>query len=53
MVCLPPLLESMVQGIAPTPQALGQALLRGRYTAAVARIERTGVTDRRRDANGH
>lgn len=43
MVCLPPLLESMVQGIAPTPQALGQALLRGRYTAAVARIERTGV----------
>lgn len=32
-----------MQGIALTPQALGQALLRGRYTAAVARIERTGV----------
>jgi hypothetical protein len=27
--------------IAPTAQALGQALLRGRYMAAVARMERT------------
>jgi DNA polymerase-1 len=43
VICLPPLLGAMLPGIAPTPQALGQALLRGRYTAAVARMERTGV----------
>jgi DNA polymerase family A len=43
VVCLPALLEAMLPSIAPTPQALGQALLRGRYTAAVARMERTGV----------
>jgi DNA polymerase I len=43
VVCLPALLEAMLPGIAPTPQALGQALLRGRYMAAVARMERTGV----------
>ena len=43
VVCLPQLLEAMLPGIAPTPQALGQALLRGRYMAAVARMERAGV----------
>jgi DNA polymerase I len=43
VICLPPLLEAMLPGIAPTMQSLGQALLRGRYTAAVARMERTGV----------
>jgi hypothetical protein len=43
VVCLPQLLEAMLPGIAPAPQALGQALLRGRYTAAVARMEHTGV----------
>ena len=42
-ICLPPLLEAMLPGIAPTSQGLGQALLRGRYNAAVARMERTGV----------
>jgi DNA polymerase-1 len=43
VICLPALLEAMLPGIAPTSQALGQALLRGRYMAAVARMERTGV----------
>jgi hypothetical protein len=43
VICLPQLLEAMLPGIAPTPQNLGQALLRGRYTAAVARMERTGI----------
>ena len=43
VICLPALLEAMLPGIAPTSRALGQALLRGRYTAAVARMERTGV----------
>jgi DNA polymerase I len=43
VVCLPPLLEAMMPAIAPTSQALGQALLRGRYTAAVARMEHIGV----------
>jgi DNA polymerase-1 len=43
VICLPPLLEAMLPGIAPTMRGLGQALLRGRYTAAVARMERTGV----------
>ena len=43
VICLPALLEAMLPQIAPTAQALGQALLRGRYMAAVARMERTGV----------
>jgi DNA polymerase I len=43
VVCLPALLEAMLPGIAPTPQMLGQALLRGRYMTAVARMERIGV----------
>jgi DNA polymerase I len=43
VVCLPPLLEAMLPAITSTPQGLGQALLRGRYTAAVARMERVGV----------
>jgi DNA polymerase family A len=41
--CLPALLEAMLPGMAPTPLALGQALLRGRYMTAVARMERAGV----------
>src|ERR1700758_3726451 len=41
--CLGPLLERMLHGIRRTPKGLGQALLRGRYTAAVARMERTGI----------
>jgi DNA polymerase I len=43
VVCLPALLEAMLHGMAPTQSALGQALLRGRYMAAVARMERIGV----------
>jgi DNA polymerase I len=43
VACLPPLLEAMLPDITSTPQGLGKALLRGRYTAAVARMERTGV----------
>jgi DNA polymerase I len=43
VVCLPALLEAMLPAIAPAPQALGRALLRGRYMVAVARMERTGV----------
>ena len=40
---LGPLLERMAPRIAETPRKLGQALLRGRSMAAVARMERTGV----------
>jgi hypothetical protein len=40
---LGPLLERMLPGITAHTKGLGQALLRGRYTAAVARMERTGV----------
>jgi hypothetical protein len=40
---LPRMLPGILAG-APTPKmALGQALLRGRYMAAVARMERTGI----------
>jgi hypothetical protein len=41
--CLGPLLERMLLSIRRTPQGLGQALLRGRYTAAVARMEHAGI----------
>jgi DNA polymerase-1 len=41
--CLAPLLERLLPGIRRTDQGLGQALLRGRYTAAVARMEHTGI----------
>jgi DNA polymerase-1 len=41
--CLGPLLESMLPAIRARRNGLGQALLRGRYTAAVARMEATGV----------
>lgn len=37
------LLERMLPGIRSRPNGLGQALLRGRYMTAVARMERTGV----------
>ena len=37
------LLERMLPGILARPNGFGQALLRGRYMAAVARVERTGV----------
>ena len=37
------LLERMLPGILARPNGFGQALLRGRYMAAVARMERTGV----------
>ena len=37
------LLERMLPGIRSRAHGLGQALLRGRYASAVARIERTGV----------
>jgi hypothetical protein len=40
---LGPLLERMLLTIRSTPRGLGQALLRGRYTTAVARIEHAGV----------
>jgi hypothetical protein len=40
---LGPLLERMWPHITATEQGLGQALLRGRYTAAVARMEHAGV----------
>jgi hypothetical protein len=33
----------MLHGIRQTPKGFGQALLRGRYTAAVARMEHTGM----------
>jgi DNA polymerase I len=41
--CLGPLLERMLPGVRRTRQGLGQALLRGRYAAAVARMEHTGI----------
>jgi DNA polymerase I len=41
--CLGPLLERMLPGIQQTRQGFGQALLRGRYVAAVARMEHTGI----------
>jgi len=40
---LAPLLERMLPAITARPNGLGQAVLRGRYMAAVARMERTGV----------
>ncbi|WP_200869751.1 DNA polymerase [Mycobacterium asiaticum] len=40
---LGPLLERMLPGICSRPNGLGQALLRGRYMAAAARMERAGV----------
>ncbi len=40
---LGPLLERMLPAIQARPNGLGQALFRGRYMAAVARMERTGV----------
>jgi hypothetical protein len=41
--CLGPLLERMAGRITGRPAGLGQALLRGRYMAAAARIEQAGV----------
>ena len=41
--CLEPLLERMAGHIRARPAGLGQALLRGRYMIAVARMERAGV----------
>jgi hypothetical protein len=43
VVCLGPLMERMITGIQRTSQGFGQALLRGRYTAAVARMEYVGT----------
>jgi DNA polymerase I len=40
---LPPLLMAMLPGVMLNKEGLGQALLRGRYTAAVAHIEHNGV----------
>ena len=40
---LGPLLERMLPGILAHPNGFGQALLRGRYMAAVARMEHAGV----------
>lgn len=40
---LAPLLERLLVNLRATPQGLGQALLRGRYTAAVARMEHAGI----------
>jgi hypothetical protein len=40
---LGPLLERMLPRIRSSRAGLGQALLRGRYTAAVARMEHTGI----------
>ena len=37
------LLERMLPGIRARPNGFGQAMLRGRYMASVARMERTGV----------
>ena len=47
---LGPLLERMLPAIRSRRNGLGQALLRGRYMAAVARIERDRSPDRRRAA---
>ena len=41
--CLGPLLERMLPAIRARHNGLGQALLRGRYTTAAARMESTGV----------
>jgi hypothetical protein len=41
--CLAPLLERLLPGIRRTDRSFGQALLRGRYAAAVARMEHTGI----------
>ncbi len=41
--CLPALLDRMMPWLTSSPQVLGQALLRGRYMAAVARMEHAGV----------
>jgi DNA polymerase-1 len=41
--CLEPLLERMTGHIRARPAGLGQALLRGRYMIAAARMERAGV----------
>jgi DNA polymerase family A len=40
---LAPLLERLLANLRANPQGLGQALLRGRYTAAVARMEQAGI----------
>jgi hypothetical protein len=40
---LGPLLERMLPAILARPKGLGQALLRGRYTAAVAAMEHNGI----------
>jgi hypothetical protein len=40
---LGPLLEHMLVGIRARPSGLGRALLRGRYMAAIARMEAVGV----------
>jgi DNA polymerase family A len=41
--CMAPLLERMLGHIRAKPAGIGQALLRGRYMIAAARMERTGV----------
>jgi hypothetical protein len=41
--CMEPLLERMAGHIRARPAGLGQALLRGRYMTAAARMERAGV----------
>jgi hypothetical protein len=41
--CLGPLIERMLPAIGARRQGLGQALLRGRYMEAAARMEHTGV----------
>ena len=41
--CLGPLFERMVLGIRASREGFGQALLRGRYTVAVARMEHAGI----------
>jgi DNA polymerase family A len=40
---LPALLMAMLPGIMLNKEGLGQALFRGRYTAAIAQIERNGI----------
>ena len=40
---LPPLLAAMLPTIMATPKGLGQALFRGRYTSAVARMQHNGI----------
>ena len=41
--CLGPLFERMLPGITATPHGFSQALIRGRYTVAVAKMEHTGI----------